>query len=156
MTYNAYNDQLHSQSGVLVLASFPVQTTLIRARLRVSFCYFAIGPASPQLGVAPPNLYNAIWWAPPGTTIPIIDASNKNSSVWYASKLGCPYQVSAEVDMYSSTDWAITRNEQYDLDKDDPNFQAVIYEIGISYNWLGAGFFGIDPWFTYYLECWTY
>jgi len=58
--------------------------------------------------------------------------------------------------MFPSGNWQVTRVETYTIEKEEPNFQSGSQDIGISWNWLGFGFYGINPWVSYDAEFWTY
>lgn len=145
-------DQISTANLGLGVANLPAGSTLLKARLA---CYtsFQTNNTTVTFQFAPPNTVLGISWVPHGTTVPIIDETNWKTSTWYTAGFG-------ELDCIDSwivldrvaTPNTINSHVTYasHIELDVPLFEAGAFDLGISLNFLGGGFWAGATFFLTY------
>lgn len=145
-------DQLNINSFATTVAALPAGSTLLKARLA---CYtsFSSQNTSVVFQFSPPNTILGISWVAHGTSVPIIDESNWKQSEWYVAGPG-------ELDVYDrqnildrgQTPPFLYLQHTYanHIELDVPLFEAGAFDLGISINFLGGGFWSNNvAWLSY-------
>lgn len=155
MTWHFDSDQVSDASYTTVVQSPPAGTTLLSAELDCTVSYALQGTETSYPQFAPPNLLLGIFWAPHGTSIPVITTSNWTDGDFYMFGFGTVEVASSEIVALGTGDWQTIRNIRQRISKQSPDYEADAYDLGISLNWLGAGFYGVTPWLTWQLKAYV-
>jgi hypothetical protein len=149
--------QVHSATDQAIVTTLAAGSSLLRARLS---CYtsFVSSVNTAAIQFAPANTLFGIYWAATGGTIPLITTANRANSIWYVSGYGEMTAFDRSIVFAFSPAPAFT-NVQHNyasfVDLDIPNYQAGAFDVGFSFNFLGAGFWtAVDVWVTYQLTYW--
>lgn len=145
-------DQLNINSFATTVFAAPAGTTLLKARLA---CYtsFSSQNTTVTFQFSPPNTILGISWVAHGTAVPIIDETNWKQSEWYIAGPG-------ELDVYDRQiieDRGQTPVFTYlqhtyanHIELEAPLFESAAFDLGISINWLGSGFWSNNvEWMSY-------
>lgn len=148
-------DQFNASTFTTGVFNAPAGTTLLRAKLTsYTFVYSQRNDAISDF--APPNTILGISWVPHGTAVPLITTANWKTSTWYIAGFG---QLIV-MDRWSFVDDTVGssfNNLQHVysnfIELEVPLFEANAFDLGISLNFLGGGFFAAaSPWLTYQFE----
>lgn len=145
-------DQFNGSTFTGGVFNAPAGTTLLKARLA---CYtaFLSFSAPPNFQFAPPNTILGISWVSHGTVVPLITTANWKTATWYVAGPGelTSFNRAANVDT-TPTPNALNVHHVYSnfIELDVPLFESAAFDLGISLNFLGGGFWvGVQPWLSY-------
>lgn len=137
-------------------SGLPAGTTLLRAKLAMMTSFDATYASGP-IGYAPPNTLAGIYWAAAGVSPPLITAANIGNAEWYAASYG-EFTVIDQIDeptVAGQIDQRITWHYASTIDKEAQNYQATSFELGLSINFLGGGFWPVlTSYITYDFTAW--
>lgn len=145
------SNQVSGGSVQAGLAAFPAGSSLMRARLRV-FTSFTSNFGSQVVGWAPPNTILGISWKPAGQTPDLVSPSNWGNAEWYIAGVGKLLAVDTYTYAVNAGPGPTILNQTYsqEIELATPAFQSLSYSVGISINWLGAGFWPSNEVFLSY------
>lgn len=137
--------------------TMPAGTTLIRARL-ACYTYYDSHNTTRTFQVAPPNTLLGVYWKATGGTVPLITDANRTNSEWYVAGYG-------ELDVFDRMaifDTSVTppfldiqTTYANHIDLEAPNYQSGSFDLGVSINFLGGGFWtNASPFITYDFTWW--
>ena len=133
----------------VLVSALPAGTTLSAVEFTCTTTFLLDGSDTQLPGFAPPNTLLGVAWIPHGDTIPVVSESNWTNSEWYVAGFGELTYEHSEPLMYPSGAWQVIRSYGQKLARAVPNYQASAYDLGLSFNDIGAGYYDVTPWFTY-------
>lgn len=150
-------DQLNASTFATGVANLPAGSTLLKARL-ACYTWFASEVAPPVVQHAPPNTLLGIAWVAHGTAIPVVTSANWKTSTWYVAGPG-------EMTVMDRAFWldeGQTPSKVFlehvfatYIELDVPLFEAAAFDLGISMNFLGGGFYtAANVYLSYQFTAW--
>jgi hypothetical protein len=149
-------EQIEDTTYTDVVDALPAGTTLLGVEFWCTTSYAVDGTESGFMPFAPPNTLLGVSWAPHGTTIPVVAESNITDALWYVAGFGKVHQFASEVQVLATTDWQVIRNVTTHMEIEFPDYQFNAYDLGVSVNFLGGGFYPtlVTAWQTLWLQGW--
>lgn len=148
-------DQAGVASLAIGVANLPANSTLLKAKLSC-YTWFSSDIGTDQVQGAPPNTLLAISWAAHGTTIPIVTTTNWKASPFIIAGPGRLLAYDRWTVVGTPADTAHTFVQHVysnEIELDFPFFESAAFDLGISINFLGSGFWSnADPWLSYQFE----
>lgn len=145
-------DQFGGSTFTGGVASLPAGTTLLKARLA---CYtsFSSNNTTLTFQFAPPNTLLGISWVAHGTTVPLVDNTNWKQSEWYIAGPGELVAFDRQLIFdRGQTPVFLSLQHTYSnfIELDVPLYEAAAFDLGISLNFQGGGFWtNAVPWLSY-------
>lgn len=150
-------DQANVSSLGVGVFNAPAGSTLLGAKLSC-YTWFFFTSSPPVIQGAPPNTMLGVSWVPHGTVVPIVSPSNWVNGDWY---IAGPGRLLAQ-ERWTYTDMGATPNILYvqhtystEIELQAPDYQAGAFDLGLSINWQGQGFWPASQiWLSYQFEAW--
>lgn len=150
-------DQFNGSTFTGGVANLAAGTTLLKARL-AAYTSFPSEATPPSVVFAPPNTLLGISFVAHGTSVPLVSTSNWKTSTWYIAGPGELTAMSrwADWDAQSvSSNFFVHETFATFIELDTPVFQAAAFDLGISLNFEGGGFWpNTNPWVSYQFVGW--
>lgn len=157
MTFGRSFGQVTAATQQVGLAAFPAGSTLLKARLA---CYTMFGSYNTFTSVqqAPPNTLLGISWRPSGNSPELVSTSNWTDSTWYVAgpgELDVFDRWTAFNDSQAPTEMYVQHVYANHIEADYPLYESGAYSLGLSINFLGAGFWdNVTTYLSYELSYW--
>lgn len=148
-------DQFSTANLTTGVANLGAGSTLLKARLA---CYtaFSTQNTSVVFQFAPPNTILGISWVAHGTAVPTIDETNWKTSTWYVAGPGemDAFDRQLILDRGQTPPFTYAQHTYAThIELDVPLFQSGAFDLGISINFLGSGFWTSNvAWMSYQFE----
>lgn len=145
-------DQFNGSTFTGGVFNAPAGTTLLKARL-TAFTWMATHNTTVTYQGAPPNTLLGISWVAHGTVVPLVDTTNWKTSTWYIAGPGelDNYDSFANLDRGQTPPFLYRENVYANhIELDVPLFESAAFDLGISLNFQGGGFWtNANPWVSY-------
>lgn len=150
-------DQANVNSLATGVANLPAGATLIKAKLSC-YTWFPSDIAGNITQGAPPNTLLGIAYVAHGTAIPVVTTANWKTSTFIIAgpgKLLAYDRWAINGEPADSAHVFVQHTYSNEIEIDFPFFNAAAFDLGISINWLGAGFWSNGlAWLSYQFEAW--
>lgn len=145
-------DQFGGSTVTTGVFNAPAGTTLLKARLA---CYtsFSSQNTTTTFQFAPPNTLLGISWVAHGTAVPLVDNTNWKASEWYIAgpgELDCYDRQFTEDRGQTPVFTYLQHTYANHIELDAPLYEAAAFDLGISINFQGGGFWSNNvAWLSY-------
>ena len=140
------------------IATLPAGTSLLRARL-TCYTYIDTHNTTRTFQISPPNTLLGVYWKATGGAVPLITDATMGNPEWYVAGYGELQSMDRGGMLDTSVSPAfIDIQSTYSnfLDFEEASYQSASFDIGVSINFLGGGFWtNPSPALAYQFTYWT-